>query len=144
MRSCRRFPATIWLNAPPAGTSLPCTGHPDALAKLEQCGCPHLAKPFKIAELVYEAATIITHAAENIRRVKTSLAQLQITVAGLQDAVDESDRLMQESKVLLTGRSSTQSVRPETKQEFAREAAVPPDSVGEWLSGVARRLKDDG
>ena len=68
--------------------ALLCAGHPDALAKLKLCGCPHLAKPFKIADLVFEAATIITHAAENIRRVKASLAQLQIAAAGLQVAMD--------------------------------------------------------
>jgi DNA-binding response OmpR family regulator len=117
--------------------ALLCTGHADALAKLERCGCPHLVKPFKGVELVYAAATIITHAAENIRRVKASLAQLRLTAAGLQAAMDESARLMQESKVLLTGRSLMQPVCPETKQEFEREAAVPEDAVGEWLAGLA-------
>jgi DNA-binding response OmpR family regulator len=119
--------------------ALLCTGHPDALAELEQCGCPHLAKPFKIADLVYEAAIIITHAAENIRRVKASLAQLQITAAGLQVAMDESDRLMQESQALLARQSSMQSVHPATQLEFGRDATIPPDVIGEWLSRLARR-----
>jgi two-component system, OmpR family, catabolic regulation response regulator CreB len=118
--------------------ALLCTGHPDALARLETCGCPHLAKPFKIAELVYEAATIITHAAENIHRVKASLAQLQVTAAGLQAAMDESDRLMQDSKALLAGRSSARLIRSETTLGSRREAAVPLDVIGEWLSGLAQ------
>jgi DNA-binding response OmpR family regulator len=119
--------------------TLLCTEHPDALARLEKYGLPHLAKPFKTVELIYEAAITITHAAENVRRVKSSLAQLQITAAGLQVAMNDSDRLMQKSQALLARQSSTQSVHPATKLEFGRDAAIPPDVIGEWLSRLGCR-----
>ena len=118
--------------------ALLCTGHPDVLVELEKCGCPHLAKPFKIAELVYEAATVITHAAENIARVKASLAQLQITAAGLKATMDDSKRLIQESKALLAARSSWRFGLDETKPESGR-ADIPPDVIGEWLRRLSRR-----
>jgi DNA-binding NtrC family response regulator len=118
------------------------TGHPDALARLEECDCPHLAKPFKIAELVYEAATIITHAAQNIHRVRASLAKLQKTAAGLRAAMDESNQLIQESKALLTGRPLTRSIRSETGLAF-EQRTLPSDLVGEWLSSLDRRLRDN-
>jgi DNA-binding response OmpR family regulator len=76
-----------------------CTGQPDALAKLTDHDFPPLAKPFKISELVYEAAKIITNTAENISRVKASLVRLQVTTEGLRADMAESRRLI-ESKVL--------------------------------------------
>jgi DNA-binding NtrC family response regulator len=121
--------------------SLLCAEHPDALAELQMWGCPHLAKPFDVTALVHEAATIITHAAENICRVNASLGQLRTTAAGLQAAMDESHRLMQESRALLTRRSSAQSDRPETSPEFGRDTAIPLDAIGEWLSRLTHRPK---
>jgi two-component system, OmpR family, catabolic regulation response regulator CreB len=80
--------------------ALLCTGHPDALINLKNYGCPHLAKPFRIQELVHQAAWIITRPAENISLVKASLAQLQATAAGFQADLAESCRLVNESKSL--------------------------------------------
>jgi len=84
--------------------SLLCTGHPDALAQLRKYGCPHLAKPFTIADLVYESARTIANTTENIHRVKASIAKLRATTDGLQATIAESRRLLNESKVLSTGR----------------------------------------
>ena len=67
---------------------------------------PHVAKPFKPVDLIHEAAKAITAAAENIARVKASAARLQATAEGLKDAIDESRRLVMQSKALVTGRPS--------------------------------------
>jgi DNA-binding NtrC family response regulator len=84
--------------------SLLCTGHPDALAQLQEHGYPYLAKPFKVADLIHEAAKAITATAENIARVKTSAARLQATAEGLKDAIEESHQLVKQSKALVVGR----------------------------------------
>ena len=44
--------------------SLLCTGHPDALTKLQEHGYPHVAKPFNVADLLHEAAKAITATAK--------------------------------------------------------------------------------
>lgn len=80
------------------------TGHPDALIKLKEQNFPHLAKPFQLNELVYEAARIITHTAENIRQVKASLVKLQANTAELQADIGMSCRLIAESKHLVVDR----------------------------------------
>jgi CheY-like chemotaxis protein len=85
--------------------ALLCTGHPDALAQLQEHGYPHLAKPFKAADLIHESAKAITAAAENIARVKASAARLQATVHGLKDAIGESRRLLERTKALLARRT---------------------------------------
>jgi DNA-binding NtrC family response regulator len=84
--------------------SLLCTGHPDALAQLQEHNYPYVAKPFRVADLVYEAAKAITASAENIARVKASAAKMLATAEGLRDAIDESRWLVQESKALIAGR----------------------------------------
>jgi DNA-binding response OmpR family regulator len=114
------------------------SGHPDADIKLRGSEWPYLAKPFRISELIYESAKAITQAAENIRRVKTSLAKLQATTEGLKTDLAESVRLMKESKALLADRPAPQCVQPEAKIEFAQKAVIPPDFVGEWLSSLTR------
>jgi DNA-binding NtrC family response regulator len=87
--------------------SLLCTGHPDALARLQEHGYPYLAKPFKVADLIHEAAKAITATAENIARVKASAAKLQATAEGLKDAIAESRRLVKQSKALVADRPPT-------------------------------------
>ena len=87
--------------------SLLCTGHPDALTKLQEHGYPHVAKPFNVADLLHEAAKAITATAENIARVKASAAKLQATAEGLKGAIDESRRLVKQSKALVAGRPPT-------------------------------------
>jgi DNA-binding NtrC family response regulator len=87
--------------------SLLCTGHPDALGKLQEHGYPHLAKPFKAADLLHEAAKAITATAENIARVKASAARMQATAEALMGDIDESRRLVEQSKALLARRPSS-------------------------------------
>jgi DNA-binding NtrC family response regulator len=84
--------------------SLLCTGHPDALILLQEHGFPHVAKPFKVADLLHEAAKAITATAENIARVKASAAKLQETAGGLREAIEDSLRLVKISKDLSAGR----------------------------------------
>jgi DNA-binding response OmpR family regulator len=55
------------------------SGHPDDDAKLREYQFPYLAKPYRVAELVPEAAQAITQAGENIRRIKASFARLEAT-----------------------------------------------------------------
>ena len=80
------------------------SGHPDADIKLKEYECPYLAKPYRVADLICEAAEAITHADENIRRIKASLAKLEATTEGLKADLVESNRLMSESKAILAGR----------------------------------------
>src|ERR1700712_2795694 len=49
-------------------------GHPDAEITLRNVGCLYLAKPYRIADLIGKAAEALTHADENIRGIKASLA----------------------------------------------------------------------
>jgi CheY-like chemotaxis protein len=56
------------------------SGHPNVDIKLEEYGCPYLPKPYRVTELIGEAAEAITHADENIRRVKASLARLSAAI----------------------------------------------------------------
>ena len=53
------------------------TGHPDRLAQLQDCDCPHLAKPFKVEDLIDGVAKIITGMPESLKRIETSLTHLQ-------------------------------------------------------------------
>jgi CheY-like chemotaxis protein len=41
-----------------------CSEHSEALIKLKEHDCPHLAKPFRLDELIYEIAKVITQAQE--------------------------------------------------------------------------------
>jgi DNA-binding NtrC family response regulator len=88
------------------------SGHPDADAKLKEYEFPYLAKPYRVTDLIGEAAEAITHADENIRRIKASLARLAATTEGLKAAIAESERLINESKAILAGRPSSEPVIP--------------------------------
>lgn len=110
--------------------TLLCSGHPNAKARLNEFDCPHLAKPFGIHELVYKAANAITHAAENIRRIKTALAKLQTTTEGLRADLT-STWLTNDSKAIFVARPSLGSVHPQAKAESPPKAAIPPDVLGE-------------
>jgi hypothetical protein len=87
---------------------------------------PHLPRPFRTDELVSQAAIAITQAAENIRRVKASVAKIQSTAKGLASEIARSSQLMRESKALL-----------------ARVALIdrPPDVIGDWLAGLGSQRK---
>jgi CheY-like chemotaxis protein len=101
------------------------SGHPDADAKLKEYEFPYLAKPYRIADLIGEAAVAITQAGENIRRIKASFARLEATTEGLQAAMAESERLVNESKAILARCSPPEPVKA-------------LDGVDEWLSRLAR------
>jgi hypothetical protein len=58
------------------------------------------------AILVYASAKAITHATENIRRIKAFLTKLETTTEGLKAGLAESDELMSASKAVLVGSSS--------------------------------------
>jgi CheY-like chemotaxis protein len=96
------------------------SGHPDADAKLKECECPYLAKPYRPAELIGEAAKAITHADENIRRVKASMAKLEAATEGLKAVVAESDRPVNKSKTILAGHPPPEPV-------------ISSDVIDEWL-----------
>jgi CheY-like chemotaxis protein len=99
------------------------SGHSGTEAQLKEYEFPHLAKPYRIEELVEAASIAITQAAENIHRIKASLARLKATTEGLKAATAESDRLIKESKALLV--------------RCTPPAPVTLDAVGEWLSRLA-------
>jgi CheY-like chemotaxis protein len=104
------------------------SGHPDADLKLRDVECPYLAKPYRVADLIGVAAEAITHADENIRRIKASLARLAATTEGLKAAMAESERLINESKAILVGRPSSEPV-------------IPLDAIDEWLLRLSSRPK---
>jgi CheY-like chemotaxis protein len=99
------------------------TGHPDADAELTGSEFPHISKPFRTAELVSRAAIAITRAAENIGRVKASLATIQATAKGLASEMARSSQVMRESKALLA-------------QVASLDHPTPPDVIGDWLVGL--------
>jgi DNA-binding response OmpR family regulator len=131
--------------------ALLCTGHPDALATLKAHGCPHLAKPFKPEELVYQAAKIITRTAETIYLLKASLARLQATAESLQASLAESRRLVAETKALLARdrpsaadfakiASASGIVASKVQSAHARRATISQDVVGQWLSELGKPI----
>jgi CheY-like chemotaxis protein len=106
------------------------SGQPDADAKLRSSNCPYLAKPYRITDLTSEVAYAVTHAAENIRRVKTSLARLAAATEGLQAEIAISRRLIKESKAILAG------CRPP-------DPTPPLDAVSDWLIRLGSGPKHD-
>jgi CheY-like chemotaxis protein len=113
-----------------------CTGYPDALIKLKHHDVPHLAKPFQFNELVYKAAGIITHTAENIRQVKASLATLQMTTASLRAEIAESRRLLSERRSLLDGGRSSTRQQPMSNPQPSEK--TPEELIAEFreLTGI--------
>jgi DNA-binding response OmpR family regulator len=105
------------------------SGHPDADIKLKELECPYLAKPYRVTDLIGRAAEAITHAGENIRRIKASLAKLAATTEGLKVAMAESERLMNESKAILASRPPPEPV-------------IPLDAIDDWLIRLSSRPKD--
>ena len=91
------------------------SGHPDADIKLKEYKCPYLAKPYRVADLISKAAEAITHADENIRRIRASLAKLEATTKGLKADLAESNRLISESKAILAGRQPPERGRGQTR-----------------------------
>ena len=102
--------------------------HPDADIKLKEYECPYLAKPYRVTDLISQAAEAITHADENIRRIKASLTKLEATTEGLKAAMADSNRLINESKAILAGRPP-------------REPVIPSDVIDEWLIRLSSRPK---
>ena len=104
-------------------TLLSC-GRPDADSKLKELGFPYLAKPYRVTDLICASAIAITQAAENIRRVKASLAKLEATTQALKADWAASNRLMDERKAILAGSLATKSV-------------LPLDVIDDWLTRLA-------
>ena len=75
------------------------TGDPDVKIKLQKHGYPYLTTPvFLLDDLAYQAALIMTHSDENIRRVKASAARLRATADGLQPFLVRSRHVLSNSK----------------------------------------------
>jgi CheY-like chemotaxis protein len=75
------------------------TGDPDVEIKLQKHGYPYLTTPvFLLDDFAYQAAMIMTHSDENIRRVKASAARLRETADGLQLFMAKSRHLLRNSK----------------------------------------------
>jgi DNA-binding NtrC family response regulator len=104
------------------------SGHPDAAIKLTECECPYLAKPYRVTDLISEAAKAITHADENIRRIKATLAKQEATTEGLKADLAASKRLVNDSKAILAGRP-------------ASEPVIPSEAIDDWLIRLSSRPK---
>jgi DNA-binding NtrC family response regulator len=105
--------------------TLLCSGDPDALVKLKKHDFPYLGKPFNIDQLVHEAANVIANTKENIRRVKDSLAKLQETTEGLRAGLKGSDRLVNQSKSLLSRGARPVTIAP---SRLGSTSFTPPAS----------------
>jgi DNA-binding NtrC family response regulator len=70
------------------------SGHPQVSETLDRFDFPYLEKPFDIASLIAEATSIIRDTRENIRRVKTSAAQMRASAEALNAAMEKSRRLL--------------------------------------------------
>jgi DNA-binding NtrC family response regulator len=70
-------------------------------AVLRRFGFPHLEKPFRSETLRSEATQIMEEAAENIRRVKTSVALLRANCEALGEAMAESRRIVEASRAIV-------------------------------------------
>jgi len=101
-------------------------GHSDTDAKLKEFGCPYLAKPYRAADLICKSAKAITQAAENIRRIRGSLAKLEATTEALIADFAESNGLISQSKAILAGPPPPEPV-------------IPSDVVDEWLIRLSFR-----
>jgi DNA-binding response OmpR family regulator len=73
---------------------------PDIWRELEQAAIPFLAKPFDRAELASKANAILGATAENIRRVKESVARLHATGDALRDVLAHANRLLDVSRAI--------------------------------------------
>jgi two-component system, sensor histidine kinase and response regulator len=104
------------------------SGHPDADIKLKEYACPYLAKPYRVTELISQAAEAITHADANIRRIKTSLAKLEATTDGLKATIAESNRIINESKAIIAGRPSSEPNRP-NRNEPVNQSQSPINRI---------------
>jgi DNA-binding response OmpR family regulator len=76
---------------------------PETWLELERTTLPFLPKPFDRDELAAKAREILGATAENLRRVKESVARLRATGDTLSAAMAESSRLMQASRAIIQG-----------------------------------------
>lgn len=111
--------------------SLLCSGHQDALVKLNEFHIPHLTKPIMLDQLMYESARAITRARENIQQIKETCARLQATADSLKAAMEASHRLMARSAALV-GRKAPQT--PATKRQERRSCEINPDGNSDATS----------
>jgi DNA-binding response OmpR family regulator len=74
------------------------SGHPDSCDRLVRFDFPHLQKPYALDTLIAQASTIIQDARENIRRVQDAAAKMRARTVALAAAMEESRRLLDESR----------------------------------------------
>ena len=82
-------------------------GHPNAIARLKQYDLldfPCLLKPLDPVRICSEAERVMAETRQNIQRIKDSMARCQATLAGLEDVMADSRRLIDVSR-RLCGRS---------------------------------------
>ena len=81
--------------------TLLCSGHPDALLKLQGLDLPHLSKPFSMQQLIHASAQVIVFSKENVVRMRATIGQAQTTMERLSIAIADTDRLIAETRRLL-------------------------------------------
>jgi two-component system, OmpR family, alkaline phosphatase synthesis response regulator PhoP len=73
------------------------TGHPNGTVRLGQHGLldlPCLLKPFDLVQLRTEMEQVVGESRRNIQRIKDGMAQWRASLAGLEDALANSRRLI--------------------------------------------------
>jgi DNA-binding response OmpR family regulator len=68
------------------------SGRPEIIDRLDGFGFPTLKKPFPVTRLLGEAKGILRHAANNIRGVKSSAAEMHRRTRALKAAMAEAHR----------------------------------------------------
>ena len=89
---------------------------PEIWLKLERTALPFLPKPFDRSELVSKAQEILGATAQNLRRVKHSVARLRATGDSLAAAMAESSQLLKASQAIIQDadrRAPAQAYPPE-------------------------------
>jgi DNA-binding response OmpR family regulator len=96
---------------------------PESWIELGRTTLPFLPKPFDRSELVSKAREILGATAENLRRVKLSVARLRATGDSLAAAMAESSRLLKASHAIIQDadrRAPTQTHPPEKRPHQKR------------------------
>jgi DNA-binding NtrC family response regulator len=74
------------------------SGHPDALVKLQEYDFPHLAKPYRVGELLFAAAAAIANGQKNIGHMKACLEKLRTATEGVRSDLTALRRLADDTR----------------------------------------------
>ena len=74
------------------------SGNLNVIEGLNDWGMPCLEKPFRLAALHAEAARVMDDSKNQLRHVRETLSRIRVTIGGLEDAWENSERLIDVSR----------------------------------------------